>query len=150
LTDDSDQSGTRSPAAIDRIIDIARGVRLLGTRDRESLQVVRYPYAAEVAFVEVDRSGTPTSPRVLRSESISTGGLSVRVHGQLSVGGRGAVMLRRSDGMLVVLPARIAYCNVCGDGEYECGLDFEPPPSADVAARDFCDGSGRPPLLPAA
>ena len=48
--------------AVDRILDIARGVEIPGPTDHEHRGTTRYPYRGRVALVQIESSGTTSSP----------------------------------------------------------------------------------------
>ena len=114
---------------IDRIIDTARGVAPAGPGERNNREANRIPYAHQVALVPINATGRKGIPIVLTAENISSGGLCVISDRELSVGGRGAILMRKSDGQGVLLGGRVVYVNALGEGCYECGLEFEIRPS---------------------
>lgn len=129
---------------IDHIIDVARGVAPQGPINRENREATRIPYNGHVSLIRFTPTGKKTEPLLLESENISSGGLCVRLPEELSVGCRGIVMLSRSDGERVILPAKVVYCNTRDAFSYECGLEFEPP-SVPASIEDFKDDQGNMP-----
>jgi hypothetical protein len=99
---------------IDRIIDIARGVAPVGPGERENREATRIPYASHIALLQISASGTKAPPIILPSENISSGGLCVISKLELPVGGRGAILMQKSDGECVLLGARVVYVNALG------------------------------------
>jgi hypothetical protein len=126
---------------VDRIIDIARGVAPVGPGERENREATRIPYASNVALVQLTPSGSKTSPIVLPGVNISSGGLCVITSVELPVGGRGALLMQKSDGECVLLGARVIYVNPLSPRSFECGLEFAITPSA-VSLEDFYDEAG--------
>jgi hypothetical protein len=131
---------------IDRIIDIARGVAPVGPSERENREATRTPYAAGIALVLISAAGRKSPPIDLISENISSGGLCVISGQELPVGGRGAILIPKSDGEHVLMGARVVYVNALDGETCECGLEFEVPPAA-AAVRDFRDAAGNLPRL---
>ncbi|MHC4080360.1 MAG: PilZ domain-containing protein [Planctomycetota bacterium] len=131
---------------VDRIIDIARGVAPVGPGERENREATRIPFASQVALIQVGASGQKASPIILTSENISSGGLCVIARLELSVGGRGAILMQKSNGECVLLGARIVYVNPLDAETFECGLEFEVQPSS-IALDDFHDAAGNLPQI---
>jgi hypothetical protein len=131
---------------VDRIIDIARGVAPVGPGERENREATRIPFASQVALLPISTSGQKAPPIILTSENISSGGLCVIAPLELSVGGRGAILMQKSDGECVLLGARVVYVNPIDVEVFECGLEFEIKPSA-VSVDDFCDPAGNLPQV---
>ena len=129
---------------IDHIIDVARGVAPHGPTNRENRETTRIPYNGHVSLIQFTPMGKKTKPLLLESENISSGGLCVHLPEEMPVGRRGALMLSRSDGERVILPAKVVYCNARDTFSYECGLEFEPP-SVAVSIEDFKDDQGNMP-----
>ncbi len=134
------------PNAIDRIIDVARGVIPSGPGDRENRESTRMSYQREVAFVQITSSGEKTSPAILRGDNISAGGICLLSQREFDVGSRGAVLLLKSDGEAVVIGAQLVHCNTFGPQEFECGFEFEPQITA-ITLEDFQDAAGKLPDL---
>jgi hypothetical protein len=126
---------------IDRIIDTARGVAPAGPGERNNREVNRIPYARKVALVPINATGRKGIPIVLTAENISSGGLCVISDRELSVGGRGAILMQKSDGERVLLGGRVVYVNALGEGCFECGLEFEIRPSI-ASTGDFQNAAG--------
>lgn len=131
---------------VDRIIDIARGVAPVGPGERENREATRIPFVSQVALIQVSSSGRKAFPIMLTSENISSGGLCVIAPLELPVGGRGAILMQKSDGECVLLGARVVYVNPLDDEAFECGLEFEIQPSA-IALDDFLDAAGDLPQI---
>ncbi|MHC4218030.1 MAG: PilZ domain-containing protein [Planctomycetota bacterium] len=131
---------------IDRIIDIARGVAPVGPGERENREATRIPYASYIALMLINSTGRKATPVVLTSENISSGGLCVMSDLELPVGGRGAILLQKSDGDSVLLGARVVYVNAVDTNSFECGLEFEIPPAA-ASMDDFTDPAGNLPRI---
>ena len=131
---------------VDRIIDVARGVAPSAPSQHENRETTRLPFNGQVAVIRITPEGGKTKPVMAHGENISAGGLCVRTDRELPVGSRGAVLLVRSDGERVVLPAKIVYCHSYGTLEFECGLEFETQPAA-ITLNDFLDESGNPPAV---
>ena len=137
------------PSAIDRIIDVARGVIPSGPGDREDRESTRLPYRREVALVQITSAGEKTPPAILRGDNISAGGICLLSKRELDVGRRGAVLLLKSDGEAVVIGAQLVHCETFGPQEFECGFEFELQMTA-VTLEDFQDAAGKlPDLRPA-
>jgi hypothetical protein len=126
---------------IDRIIDTARGVAPAGPGERNNREANRIPYARQVALVPINAAGHKGIPIVLTAENISSGGLCVISDRELSVGGRGAILMQKSDGQRVMLGGRVVYVNALGEGCFECGLEFEIRPSI-ASMADFDETAG--------
>jgi hypothetical protein len=126
---------------VDRIIDIASGSAPAGPSERENREATRVPFVGHVALLQRSSSGEKHRPILLVSDNLSSGGLCVIAGHELPVGGRGAILLLKSDGEPVILGARVVYVNALGPKGFECGLEFAPPPS-DVSIDDFCDAAG--------
>jgi hypothetical protein len=124
---------------IDRIIDTARGVAPAGPGERYNREANRIPYAHEVALMPINAAGRKGAPILLTAENISSGGLCVISDRELSVGGRGAILMQKSDGERVMLGGRVVYVNALGEGCFECGLEFEIRPS--IASMDDFPGA---------
>ena len=91
-------------------------------------------------------AGRKGRPVILPGVNISSGGLCVISAVELPVGGRGAILMQKSDGDCVVLGARVIYVNPLSPKSFECGLEFGIAPSA-VSLDDFCDASGELPQV---
>lgn len=126
---------------IDRIIDTALGVATIGPGERSNREANRIPYHRQVAMLPIKAGKKKSPPIILTAENISSGGLCVISDRELSVGGRGAVLMQKSDGESVLLGGRVVYVNALGEGCFECGVEFEMPPSA-ASMRDFHDAAG--------
>ncbi len=137
------------PSRADRILDVARGVAFIGPSERESRELTRMSFDAPVAFVLLLPAGGKAPPLSLAAQDISSGGLCVISAQELTVGGRGAILIRKSDGEAVILGARVVYANWIGAPGFECGLEFELHPSG-VTLEDFLDAEGNLPRLAAA
>ena len=131
---------------IDRIIDIARGAAPAGTSEREKREACRIPYTGTVAMIIIKPAGTTTEPTLATCENISTGGIGVLSAQELPVGGRGGVLIMKSDGESVVIGARIVHVNDRGPNGFECGIEFETDPSV-VSLLDFQDAAGNLPRI---
>ena len=131
---------------VDRIIDIARGVAPVGPGERENREATRIPFASQVALIQLSLSGQKAFPIILTSENISSGGVCVIAPTELPVGGRGAILMQKSNGECVLLGARIVYVNPLDDEAYECGLEFEISPAA-ISLDDFVDAAGNMPQI---
>jgi hypothetical protein len=131
---------------VDRIIDIARGIAPVGPSERENREATRIPFVIQVALIQVSSSGQKMSPILLNSENISSGGLCVIAPLELPVGGRGAILMQKSDGECVLLGARVVYVNPLDAENFECGLEFEIKPSA-ISLNDFSDAAGNLPQI---
>ncbi len=134
---------------VDRIIDIARGLAPVGPDVREKREATRVPFNTQIFLVQLTPPGDKTKPLTLQGENISSGGLCVRSAEALDVGSRGAVLLPRSNGELVILGAKVVYSNQQGKTT-EYGLEFEPQPES-IAIVDFRNPRGNlPEVRPAA
>ena len=131
---------------VDHIIDIARGAAPAGPSDRENRVATRIPYTVEIALVQIAPSGEKNSPIIIRGENISTGGLCVLSPRDLSAGGRGAVLIAKSNGESVVIGARVIYSNSRGSQGFECGIQFETELPV-VSMDDFRNDTGELPRL---
>ncbi len=121
----------------DRIIDAARGVELRLLDEPAKQPPTRYcSFVAPVIMVWITPTGETTAPVTLEARAISTAGLRARSRQTLAVGSRGAVLLRRSDGEPVVLPARVISCRRTPSGGFTCTLEFEREP-APIRLEDF-------------
>jgi hypothetical protein len=100
----------------------------------------------QVVLIQVSSSGQKASPIILASENISSGGLCVIAPLELPVGGRGAILMQKSDGECVLLGARVVYVNPLDAEAFECGLEFEIQPSA-ISLNDFSDAAGNLPQI---
>jgi hypothetical protein len=131
---------------VDRIIDIARGIAPVGPGERENREATRIPFASQVALIQMSSSGQKAPPIILDSENISSGGLCVIASLELPVGGRGAILMQKSNGDCVLLGARVVYVNPLDAENFECGLEFEIKPSA-ISLNDFSDAAGDLPQI---
>ncbi|MHC4094155.1 MAG: PilZ domain-containing protein [Planctomycetota bacterium] len=131
---------------IDRIIDIARGVAPVGPGERENREATRIPYASSVALVLIHPSGKKGLPIILPGVNISSGGVCVITSVELPVGGRGAILMQKSNAECVLLGARVIYVNPLSPKSFECGLEFGIQPSS-VSLDDFCDATGELPQV---
>ncbi len=140
---------TSDPSRIDRILDVARGVAFRGPSERENRELTRIPFDGHVALVVLLPTGEKAPPVSLAAQDVSSGGLCVIAPQELAVGGRGAILILKSDGEAVILGARVVYANWLGVPGFECGLEFELQPSG-VSLEDFLDAEGNLPRLAAA
>ena len=131
---------------IDRIIDIARGAAPAGPSEREKREACRIPYTGTVAMIIIKPAGTTTEPTLATCENISTGGIGVLSAHELPVGGRGGVLIMKSDGESVVIGARVVHVDDRGPNGFECGIEFETEPSV-VTLLDFQDTAGNLPRI---
>ena len=128
-------------AAIDRVIDIARGTVHATTIDWEHRAFKRRACDGWVALVHVDQNGEKTPAITLRSEDIGAGGMRVYSWHELPVGTRAGMLLRKTNGEPVLLGARVVYCCSRGRIDFECGLKFAPMPSI-ININDFREPDG--------
>ena len=128
---------------IDHIIDIARGASPVGPIDRENREATRIPFNAPIVLVLITSKGEKSAPITVSGSNIGHGGMCVVCKRDLMVGGRGAILIPRSDGEPVIIGVKVIYANAWSQA-FECGLEFESQVPA-VVMDDFRDADGKLP-----
>ena len=138
--------GKQDVFTIDRLIDIASGAAQTDPALEEGRGDRRFPYNGLVAFVQMTATGGYSIPTVLHCVNMGQRGLGVISRYMLHVGHKGAVLLRRSNGELIVLGATVVHCTYKGDMKHECGLALTSEPVG-FSLEDFRDRQGNLPKL---
>jgi hypothetical protein len=132
--------------SIDHIIDIARGATAADEADRENRHTRRVDYDNLVVLVQLTPEGRKSIPIMVRCRNISAGGMCILSRYMLHVGYEGAILMMRSDGQPVILPAKVVHCKYAGEMMHESGIEFIEP-SVHFEMGDFRDAHGNMPQL---
>ena len=131
---------------IDRLIDIATGRVEPEGDDMEQRGTRRHGTDAWVALVQITPSGGRSIPVAVRCKNISAGGMCIVSRYMLHVGYQGAILMRRSDGELVLIGVRVVHCSYVGKHEHESGIEFTPD-TGGIEMSDFEDETGELPCM---